>query len=87
MQPLMVVIPQMVEQGMTARRVQELGLGLALDMETLTSESLRAAVAQVAHEPTIRTNLHEMQREIHESGGCQRAAEAIMAYMHKSMHV
>ncbi len=81
----LVVIPQMVEQGMTARRVRELGLGLALDMETLTSESLRAAVAQVAHEPTIRTNLHEMQREIHESGGCQRAAEAIMAYMHKSM--
>ena len=66
--------------------VQELGLGLALDMETLTSESLHAAVTQVAHEPTVRTNLHEMQREIHKSGGSQRAADAIMVYTRKRMH-
>lgn len=82
----LVVIPQMIEQEMTARRVQELGLGLALDMEALTPESLRDAIEQVAHDPAVRTNLQQMQREIREAGGYQRATDAIMAYTHRGAH-
>lgn len=76
----LVIIPQMIEQEMTGRRVQELGLGLTLDMDTLTIDRLRAAVEQVTHDAAIRTKLQEMQREIRESGGYRRAADAIIAY-------
>jgi MGT family glycosyltransferase len=78
----LVVVPQMEEQAMTARRVQELGLGLALDMETLTAETLRASVEQVAHASTFRAHVQEMQHEIHQSGGAPRAVDAIIAYIH-----
>jgi NDP-glycosyltransferase len=77
----LVIVPQMIEQEMTGRRVQELGLGLTLDMDTLTLDCLRAAVEQVTHDAAIRTKLQEMQREIRKSGGYRRAVDAIIAYM------
>ncbi len=76
----LVVIPQMPEQEMTARRVQELGLGIALDRETLTTEKLRTAVEQVSGNSAFRTRVQSMQHEIRESGGYQRAADAITHY-------
>ena len=44
-----VVIPQMIEQELTAQRCVELGLGLGFDPNNLTAEQLRAAVEQVHH--------------------------------------
>ena len=78
----LVVVPQMVEQEMTARRVQELGLGLALDKERLSAKQLRAAVEQVAHDPSFRARVQEIQREIRQAGGFQRAVDAIIRYTH-----
>jgi MGT family glycosyltransferase len=76
----LVVVPQMKEQEMTARRVQELGLGLALESETLTAETLRATVEQVASDLDVRTRTREMQQKIHQAGGAIRAVDAIMHY-------
>jgi MGT family glycosyltransferase len=76
----LVVVPQMMEQEMTARRVQELGLGLALESETLTAERLRATVEQVASDLDVRTHTREMQQKIHQAGGAMRAVDAIMHY-------
>jgi MGT family glycosyltransferase len=78
----LVVVPQMIEQEMNAHRVQELGLGLALDKETLTAEKLRAAVEQVAHDPSLYARVQAMQQEIRQAGGYQRAADAIICYTH-----
>ncbi len=78
----LVVVPQMSEQEMTARRVQELGLGLALEKETLTAEKLRAAVEQIAHDPSFRVRVQEMQNETRQAGGFQRAVDAIIRYTH-----
>lgn len=79
----LVVVPQMMEQEMNACRVQELGLGLMLDRETLTPEKLRAAVDQVAGDPAFRSRVQEMQQEIRQSGGYRRAADAIISYMQR----
>jgi NDP-glycosyltransferase len=76
----LVVVPQMKEQEMTARRVQELGLGLALDSETLSAEILRATVDQAASDPNIRTCIQGMQQKIYQAGGARRAVDAIMHY-------
>jgi MGT family glycosyltransferase len=76
----LVVVPQMMEQKMTARRIQELGLGLALDSETLSAETLRATVEQVASDLNVRTCTQEMQQKIHQAGGAMRAVDAIMHY-------
>ena len=50
----LVVIPQISEQRVTARRVQELGLGIAFDREMVTADRLREAVAHVACDPLDR---------------------------------
>jgi MGT family glycosyltransferase len=82
----LVVVPQMVEQEVTARRVRELGLGLALKTEELSAEQLRGAVEQVAHDSGFRERVKEMQQQIREAGGYQRATDAIMNYAHARVH-
>lgn len=81
----MVVVPQMLEQEITAQRVQELGLGIALDRNTLTMEMLRAAVEDVESDPQARGRLQTMQEAIRTSGGYKRAADAVMAFSRKNV--
>lgn len=77
--PLIVAVaPQMIEQAITAQRVQELGLGLALEMETITVDTLRDTVARVAHDPSYRTRVQAMQQLVRTAGGYQRATDAII---------
>lgn len=80
----LIVIPQIREQEITAQRVQELGLGIALDRAAVTASVLREAVEQVAHDPTFRTRVQSMQQMIRETGGYQRATDAIRQYMQAS---
>lgn len=82
----LVVVPQMLEQAMNARRVQGLGLGLMLKPETLTAEQLRASVEQVAHDPAFHTRVQEMQQEMQQSGGYKRAADEIMCYIQNACY-
>lgn len=79
----LIVVPQMPEQYMNGQRVQELGLGVALDTDTVTPDILREAVQRVAQEPSYRDNVRAMQQNIHESGGYKQAADALIAYMHR----
>ena len=76
----MVAVPQMPEQAMTARRVQELGLGIALSPEQLSSELLRDSVIRVAQDPSYRERVQEMQKAVHEAGGYKQAADAIIRF-------
>jgi len=64
-----VVIPQISEQAVTAQRVQELGLGIALDREAATAERLREVVTQITHDPSFHTHAQAMQQAIQEAGG------------------
>ena len=72
----LVVIPQMIEQEMTAQRCAELGLGIALDPNNLTAETLRTAVDHVHNTPTFREHVHAMQQTVRAAGGYQRAGDA-----------
>lgn len=76
----MVVIPQMLEQEVSARRVAKFGLGTHLDEEHLTVAQLRQAVAHVQHDPTILQRVQAMQRIVRADGGYQRATDAILDF-------
>lgn len=73
----LVVVPSIGEQRLTASRVQELGLGIVLDHETLTPESLRRSARAVARDPGIRARVKAMQHKARTAGGFMRATEAI----------
>jgi MGT family glycosyltransferase len=76
----MIVLPQMMEQEMTARRIEELGLGVVLNQENLTAEQLREAIASIQHNPTITQRVQDMQQTVRAAGGYQRAADAILDF-------
>ncbi|QBD74628.1 glycosyl transferase [Ktedonosporobacter rubrisoli] len=80
----MVAIPQMVEQEMTAQRIAEMGLGLALEKDAVTSAGLRAAVERVANDVTIHERVQQIKQYTRESGGYKLAAEAIMQFAWQS---
>ncbi|HWS85163.1 MAG TPA: macrolide family glycosyltransferase [Ktedonobacteraceae bacterium] len=76
----MVAIPQMLEQAMTARRITEMGLGIALEKEAVNVTMLREAVERVANGSTFRERVQNMQQIAREAGGYLRAAEAIIQF-------
>lgn len=77
----LVAVPQMPEQEANARRVEELGLGHRLDPDTLTAETLRQTVDEVAASDEIRANLAEFQQVINKCGGEVAGADAIEAHL------
>lgn len=77
----LVVIPSTREQLLTARRVRDLGLGLILERDSLTSEALRAAALTAASDPAIRGRVRDMRQVIRDCGGTQQAAAALYDYV------
>jgi MGT family glycosyltransferase len=76
----MVVLPQMMEQEMTARRIEELGLGVVLDQENLTAERMREALTRIQQDPMLTQRVQAMQQTVHAAGGYQRAADVILSF-------
>jgi UDP:flavonoid glycosyltransferase YjiC (YdhE family) len=76
----LVVVPQMAEQAITARRVEELGVGLALETAAVTEATLREAVRRVAGSQEIRLRVWRMQETIRQTGGARAAADAVIRF-------
>jgi MGT family glycosyltransferase len=79
----MVVVPQQPEQAMTAARVVELGLGVALEPGQITTDALCEAVATVGGDPGYRSRVAHMQKAAHDAGGYLRAADVIQQFDHQ----
>ncbi len=77
----MVAVPQMPGQKQTAKRIQELGLGIELDKDNLSVETLRTAVERVMNDPDFQIRAEEMQQKVRETGGYKKAADAIQQYV------
>ncbi|KAF1680782.1 MULTISPECIES: macrolide family glycosyltransferase [Bacillus] len=80
----LVVIPQMFEQELTAKNVKELGLGVYLPKEEVTVSRLQKAAKDVSSDREVLSRVKEMQKDVKEAGGAERAAVAIEAFMKKS---
>ena len=75
----LIVIPQIEEQEITAKRVAELNLGVYLQRGAFTSELIAQAVRDVAGSPQIKANVLAMQQQLTVAGGSMRAADLIDA--------
>ncbi|MEC1689272.1 macrolide family glycosyltransferase [Bacillus mojavensis] len=80
----LVVIPQMYEQELTAKRVDELGLGIYLPKEEVTVSRLQEAVQAVSGDQEVLSRVKNMQKDVKEAGGAERAAAEIEAFIKKS---
>ena len=74
-----VVIPQMGEQEIVGRRVEDLGAGLYLARAEVTAEKLRDAVRRLLAEDRFREQAALVRESFQSAGGVARAAENIKA--------
>ncbi len=77
----LVVLPQMAEQAMTARQVQKLGLGVALDGKEVPADDLLYAVQQITNDAAFAQRVQAMQQTLHEAGGYRKATDALIEYV------
>jgi MGT family glycosyltransferase len=73
----MVLVPQGADQPLVARRVAELGAGLALDEHPVPPATLREAAVRVLDDPAFTDVATRLQRAQREAGGAVRAAREI----------
>ena len=73
----MVVVPQTIEQEVTADRVGQLGLGVRLDPADVTADTLADVVRAVAEDPAYRGAAEAMAQECRAAGGVAVAADVM----------
>lgn len=76
-----VVIPQMGEQELVGRRVDELGAGLFVAKDEATAPTLREAARRVLAERRFRDQAAVVRESFQAAGGVSRAAEAISTFV------
>jgi MGT family glycosyltransferase len=75
----MVVIPQMSEQEIVGRRVEEVGAGVFIAKHAVTPERLRASVDQVLNDDRFAAQARRLSESLRAAGGASRAADAVQA--------
>ncbi|MGX7825637.1 macrolide family glycosyltransferase [Actinokineospora sp. 24-640] len=73
----MVCVPTSALDRPTAKRVTDLGLGAALDPNSLSGDDLVAAITAVMGDPATAANATAMAAAIADAGGAGRAADEI----------
>ena len=76
----MVMVPQMTEQYINARRIHELGAGIVIDKKNLTKESLRFAVNKILHTSSYKEEVEKLRKELHDAGGYKRTVDILETY-------
>ena len=80
----MIAIPQMEEQAITARQIENLGLGTAfLDKNAITSENLKEAIQKLLTEPSCKETAHAFSEDMKALGGAKASAEALLHFLNK----
>jgi MGT family glycosyltransferase len=76
----MLVIPQMGEQMIIGRRVEELAAGLYLEKTAVTADKLREGVRRLLTDRHFREQATRVRQSFQSAGGVARAADAIRAF-------
>jgi hypothetical protein len=74
----LLLVPQQLEQALTAARVDELGAGRRLPAGSRTVPHLRRATEEILTTPGYRHRATLLGRSLREAGGAPRAAEIIL---------
>lgn len=76
----LVLVPQMGEQEIVARRVEDLGAGLCITKTEVTADVLRQSVRRVQSDERFRIQAALAGKSFRAAGGAARGADAILAF-------
>ncbi|MEU3985439.1 macrolide family glycosyltransferase [Streptomyces sp. NPDC026672] len=72
-----VAIPRAHELGLSARRLEELGVGRSVPRPGLDAETLSRTVTDLLADPRTPAGLERMRKAVREAGGAVRAADLV----------
>ncbi|WP_274650987.1 macrolide family glycosyltransferase [Paenibacillus humicola] len=78
------VAPVSADQPMVARRVSELGAGIALNLNEITPALLRETAEKLLSDPSYKRQAEKIGASFREAGGAAKAADLIMQWRHAS---
>ena len=81
----MVLISQQPEQYINAQRMVDLGMGVLLEKENLTPQTLGEAVERVDSDASYHEHVKSMQQSLRTAGGYQRAVDAILQFTNEQV--
>ena len=76
----LIVVPQMSEQAIIGRRVEEIGAGLYLAREDATADTLRQSAQRLLSEDHFRRQAAVVRESFQTARGVARAADAILRF-------
>jgi len=79
----LVVIPQSADQPLIAKQVADIGAGIQLEMQGLTSLQLREAVDHVLNTSSYSKAASEMKETFKSSGGYRQAVDNILQFVNQ----
>lgn len=75
----LIMIPQVSEQRLVAKRVQDLGAGIALNRKNLNARIIRETVLKILNEKSYLENTAKIRESFFASGGVKRAASEVLS--------
>ena len=79
-----VVVPQMGEQAIVGRRVEELGAGLYVAKDEASVDRLRGSVRQLLTDDRFRRQAAVIRESFENAGGVAQGADAIVTFAHRA---
>ncbi|MGG1679264.1 macrolide family glycosyltransferase [Neobacillus sp. NRS-1170] len=76
----LIVIPQNADQPIIARQVANIGAGIQLPMQGLTTNQLREAANHVFNDPSFHRAVSNIRESIQKAGGYQQAVDEIFEF-------
>ena len=77
----LLIVPYLLEQAIVARRVADLGAGLALSPREVTPQKLRETINELVFNPGYAAASRALGAGLREAGGAERAAQEILSYV------
>jgi len=77
----MILVPQMLEQRLNAKRIEKLGVGLYFKNTRMTNDELLRAVEQIISDKKYYQKAQSLSETLKQSGGYKKAASLINDYV------
>ncbi|WP_028777020.1 macrolide family glycosyltransferase [Shimazuella kribbensis] len=79
----LVMIPIRADQPAVAKRIEELGAGIRLDVNKISPQQLKEAVLDVLYNPIYKENGKIISQSFKTAGGYVKAAESIIQFVNR----
>ncbi|MBW9173072.1 macrolide family glycosyltransferase [Clostridium estertheticum] len=73
----LILIPQFADQPFVAKRVAELGAGIIIEKDKVTTEILKQSVVKIFLDNNFRRNSEKIGKSLREAGGYKKAVDEI----------